>query len=64
MAYEKECDGWAQVEDIVNQFRNVRKYLFCPEKGLYYHACDTIKAQPWANKETGWPCTAPLDFFS
>lgn len=53
MAYEKECDGWAQVEDIVNQFRNVRKYLFCPEKGLYYHACDTIKAQPWANKETG-----------
>lgn len=53
MAYEKECDGWAHVEDIVNQFRNVRKYLYCPEKGLYYHACDTVKEQPWANPETG-----------
>ncbi len=39
--------------DIVSQFKNVRKYLYNPEKGLYYHAIDMAKKQPWCNKENG-----------
>ena len=39
--------------DIISQFKNVRKYLYNPEKGLYYHAIDMAKKQPWCNKENG-----------
>ena len=39
--------------DIRKQFENVRKYLWNEKKGLYYHACDTKKVQPWADPETG-----------
>lgn len=53
MAYEMRFGGMANVADIVRQFQNVRKYLFCEEKGLCYHACDLKKAQPWADRETG-----------
>jgi unsaturated rhamnogalacturonyl hydrolase len=53
MAYETQFDGLANVVDIVNQFKNVRKYLYDEEKKLSYHACDMAKEQPWANKETG-----------
>ncbi len=53
MAYEMRFDKMANVADIASQYANVRKYLFCDEKQLYYHACDTARQQPWANKETG-----------
>ncbi len=56
MAYETRFDKMANVADITSQFANVRKYLYCQEKQLYYHACDTARVQPWANKETG--CSA------
>ncbi len=56
MAYEARFDKLANVADIAGQFANVRKYLFCDEKQLYYHACDTARRQPWANPETG--CSA------
>ena len=45
-------DG-AVADDIVRQFENVRRLLYCEEKCLYYHACDTAKAQFWADPETG-----------
>ncbi len=44
------------LRDIAAQFRNVRRYLYNEEKGLYYHACDMARKQPWANRETG--CSA------
>ena len=53
MAYETRFDKLANVADITSQYANVRKYLFCEEKQLYYHACDTEKKQSWANPETG-----------
>lgn len=56
MAYEMRFGGLAHVADIARQFSNARQYLYNAEKGLSYHACDTVKAQPWANKETG--CSA------
>jgi len=53
MAYENRFDKMANVADITHQYENVRQFLFDEEKQLYYHACDTAKKQPWANKETG-----------
>ncbi len=53
MRYETEFGGKEHYTDILNQFRNVRKYLYNEDKGLYYHACDMSKKQNWADKETG-----------
>lgn len=53
MAYEMKFGGMANVADIVNQFKNVRKYLYIEEKGLSRHAYDEARIQPWADKETG-----------
>lgn len=55
-AYDTRFGGLKDAADIASQFRNVRKYLWDPEKGLYYHACDLKKQQFWANPETG--CSA------
>lgn len=54
--YDMRFGGKQQAADVVKQFENVRKYLYDAEKGLYYHACDVTKRQPWANKQTG--CSA------
>ncbi|SEV86343.1 glycoside hydrolase family 88/105 protein [[Clostridium] fimetarium] len=53
MQYETKFGGKEHYNDIISQFKNVRKYIFNEEKGLYYHAYDSLKEQPWANKETG-----------
>lgn len=53
MMYETRFGGKEHYNDIVSQFKNVRKYIFDDEKGLYYHAFDASKEQPWADKETG-----------
>lgn len=53
MQYETRFGGKEHYNDIISQFKNVRKFLFNEEKGLYYHAYDSVKEQPWANKETG-----------
>ena len=54
--YDRRFLSGLEAADIAAQFRNVRKYLYNADKGLYYHACDLAKAQPWANRETG--CSA------
>ena len=54
--YDRRFLSGLEAADIAAQFRNVRKYLYNADKGLYYHACDLAKVQPWANKETG--CSA------
>ena len=51
--YEMCFDEGRQVPDILNQFQNVRKFLFVDEKQLYVHGYDEKRVQPWANKETG-----------
>ncbi len=53
MAYETRFNKLANAADITGQYANVRKYLFNEEKQLYYHACDTARIQPWADKDTG-----------
>jgi unsaturated rhamnogalacturonyl hydrolase len=41
------------IDDIVSQFKNVRKYLFDEERKLYVHAYDENKVMQWADKVTG-----------
>ena len=53
MEYETRFNGMENYGDILNQFRNVRKYLYNPEKGLYYHGFDEARVQPWADPVTG-----------
>lgn len=53
VAYDMRFGGKQQAADVAKQFKNVRKYLYDADKGLYYHACDVAKVQPWANQETG-----------
>ncbi|MBQ9265213.1 MAG: glycoside hydrolase family 88 protein [Clostridia bacterium] len=51
--YDMRFGGKKDAADVVKQFQNVRAYLYDDQKKLYYHACDMMKQQPWANKETG-----------
>lgn len=41
------------LEDALAQFSNVRKLLYVAETGLYKHAYDEKKEQPWADRNTG-----------
>lgn len=51
--YETEYNKMKNYNDIVNQFKNVRKIMFDDKKGLYYHAYDSVKKMFWADKKTG-----------
>lgn len=53
MEYETSFNKKENYNDILNQYQNVRKYMFSESKGLYYHGWDEAKIQPWADKETG-----------
>jgi unsaturated rhamnogalacturonyl hydrolase len=53
MMYETRFGNKEHYNDIMNQFLNVRKYMFEEDKGLYYHGYDESKTVFWANKETG-----------
>jgi len=41
------------VEEAAQEFSIARSHLRDPESGLYYHAWDEAKEQPWADPETG-----------
>ena len=45
--------GGEDYSDIIKQIKNVRKYMFDGQKGLYYHGIDCSKSAFWADKETG-----------
>jgi rhamnogalacturonyl hydrolase YesR len=45
-------DG-ASLQEAVNEFNIVRKYLYDSDTGLYRHAWDEKKVQDWADPETG-----------
>ncbi len=53
MEYETKFNNKEKYHDIVSQFQNVRRYLFNEKKGLYYHAYDEARIQPWCNKDNG-----------
>ena len=50
--YTTEMDNCKGYDDILNQFRTVRKRMFDPETGLYRHGYDASKKAFWAD-ETG-----------
>ncbi|MBR6381841.1 MAG: glycoside hydrolase family 88 protein [Lachnospiraceae bacterium] len=53
MAYTTRYEKKEHYADIVSQFVTTDRYLYNPEKGLSYHACDTTKRIFWADPETG-----------
>lgn len=53
MEYESRFDRMEHVSDITKQFANVRKELWNDEKGLYCHAWDESRTQPWCDVKTG-----------
>lgn len=53
LLYETTFNHNENISDIINQFQNVRTYLFDDEKQLYYHGYDEAKTQKWADKVTG-----------
>lgn len=48
----EEKDG-KKVRDILNQFDNVEKYNWDPEKKVYMHCYDETKSMQWADKDNG-----------
>lgn len=51
--YAEENNEAALFDDVALQIIDVRKHLFDPKTGLYYHGWDESKQQRWANPETG-----------
>lgn len=51
--YNKEIIKSSDYNDIIIQFKNIRKYMFDEKKELYYHGYDESRKIFWANKETG-----------
>jgi len=43
----------AAMNDVARQFLLVARHLRDPKTGLYYHAWDAARAQPWADSATG-----------
>ncbi len=53
MMYEAMFGDGKAYDDIMSQFRNVRKFLYDEKEKIYYHAFDEKKEMFWADKETG-----------
>jgi unsaturated rhamnogalacturonyl hydrolase len=51
--YETNLNNKSNYEDIINQFKQVRKHMFNEEKQLYYHGYDASKSIFWADPTTG-----------
>ncbi len=62
----------AAYRDVVNQIMVIARHTYDPDCGLYRHAWDEAKSQPWANPVTGqsehvwgralgWYCMAMVD---
>ena len=45
--------GNKDYSDVLMQIKNVRKYMFDEDRGLYYHGLDCSRSIFWADKETG-----------
>lgn len=53
LEYENRWGGRQHYYDILNQFNQVRAYLYDEKTGLYYHAYDEYKERVWADPKTG-----------
>lgn len=51
--YETTLNQHQNYDDIINQFKNVRKFMFDENKKLYYHGYDSTKSIFWADSKTG-----------
>lgn len=51
--YAKENDEQALFDDVALQILDVRKHLYDPTTGLYFHGWDESRKQRWADPETG-----------
>lgn len=51
--YGQKTGDTALVDDSLTQLDTALTQLFAPDTGLYYHAIDEAKMQPWCNPETG-----------
>jgi unsaturated rhamnogalacturonyl hydrolase len=43
----------AAFDDVARQFELIDEHTYDPQTGLFYHAWDALKVQPWANPVTG-----------
>ena len=50
--YAKKFGG-GDYSDVISQIKNVRKYMFDEERGLYYHGMDCSRSIFWADPDTG-----------
>jgi unsaturated rhamnogalacturonyl hydrolase len=51
--YIKEFEDKKDYTDTLNQFENVRRFLYNEANHLYYHAYDESREMFWCDKETG-----------
>jgi unsaturated rhamnogalacturonyl hydrolase len=51
--YGKVFSEPAAFDEVARQILLMDQHAYDPKTGLYYHAWDEKKIQPWANKETG-----------
>ncbi len=51
--YAKENNEAALFDDVALQIVDVRKYLYDPQTGLYFHGWDESRQQRWADPKTG-----------
>lgn len=49
--YARYCGG--DYSDVIKQIKNVRRYMWDPSTGLYYHGFDCTRSMFWADKTTG-----------
>lgn len=52
-SYAKYKNEPKYYDEALNQILGAAKHLYDPKTGLYYHAWDAAKVQPWANPVTG-----------
>ena len=53
LTYETRFNNMENYDDIISQFKNVRKIMFDEDKKLYYHGYDSSKSIFWADPNTG-----------
>lgn len=56
--YDRTFGSGMAFMDIRDQIREVRRHLYCEEKGLYYHGWDESKSMFWADSVSG--CSANI----
>lgn len=53
LEYDNRWGGRTRCYDVLNQFNQVRRFLYDEKTGLYHHAYDEYKDRKWADPETG-----------